>query len=177
MRNRPEQYKTPGRRRGRCALPPSRLPVCGRNAECHTPLVSGGGCRSRWLGRLETSVGAARRRRLAPSAQEPNKAHRRRFGRRTRPEAAGEVATSTRRHRIRRRRADGRAVIKEMRLLTQRRSEPQTFQKIGGRFTLGTGRPPEKIGARGERKTWRFAFPLAPHGPNTFRPLEISSLV
>ena len=45
-------------------------------------------------GESKPSAGPRTRRRLAPSAQEPNEAYRRRIGRRTRPEAAGEVATS-----------------------------------------------------------------------------------
>ena len=87
MRHRPEQCQTPRRRRGRLALPPGRLPVCGRNADLHTPPVSCSGYRSRCLGCMQTSVGAARRRRLAPSAQETNEANRRRIGRRTRPDS------------------------------------------------------------------------------------------
>ena len=103
--------------------------------------------------------GPPRRRHFVPSAQEPSGAHRRRIGRRTRPEAAGEVATSIRRNRIRRRRADVGAVIKEKMLLTEHRSKPHTHQKVCGRCTPKTGCPPEKKRGAGGKKNEAFCSP------------------
>ena len=160
-----------GRRRGRCALPPGRHPVCGRNADLHTPLVSGEGCRSRWLGRLETSVGAARRRRLAPSAQETSEANRRRIGRRTRPDrgrgrSGDEHTTASDPPKAGRCRSRNQ----EMRLLTQRRSEPQTRQKGRRPLHLRDGAPRKKMGARGKKNAEAVCFP-----PCTARPEYLPS--
>ena len=176
MRHRPEQCQTPRRRRGRLALPPGRLPVCGRNADLHTPPVSCSGYRSRCLGCMQTSVGAARRRRLAPSAQEPSGANRRRLGRRTRPDRvrgrSGDEHTGA---------SDppqaGRCsrCNQEMRLLTQRRSEPFTRQKGGGRCTAQPGIPAEKRGPRGRKTRKRFASP-DPHATKTLAERKVRQL-
>ena len=145
------------------ALPPGRLPVCGRNSECHTPLVLSGGYRACWLGRQQTSVGAARRRRFAPSAQETNEANRRRIGRRTRPgRGAGEVATSIRGHGISRRPAHARAVIRERGFSPNAGGRPSRAKKVGGHCTPEPGRPAEKQGGAGGKKNAK-AVVFPPH--------------
>ena len=157
------------RRRGRLALPPGRLPVCGRDADLHTPHVLSGGYRSRWLKRLQTSVGAARRRHFVPSAQEPSGANRRCSHRRTRPKASGRSGDEHTRA------SDqpkaGRCLSRNqmMRLLAKRKSEPQTRQK-GRRGLHGSaGAPAGKVwGCGGKEKRGSGCLSPALHASKTF---------
>ena len=171
MRHRPGRCQTPRRRRGRCALPPGRHTVCGRNADLHSPRVSVSGYRARCLGGLQTLVGAARRRRFAPSAQEPSGANRRCSHRRTRPKAGGRsgdehTTTSDPPQAGRWRRSNQR-----LRLLTKRRSEPFPRQKDRRPLHGSAGAPRGKEkGARGERKTRkRLSFSRTARAKNVCR--------
>ena len=119
--------------------------------------------------------GPPRRRRFAPSAQEPSGAHRRRIGRRTRPEAAGEVATSSKPASDQPKAGRGGRCNQRKRLLTKRRWSPQTRQK--GRRPLHPiiGAPRKKIGARGKKNAQRFASPRSPRAQNVCRALVFTS--
>ena len=115
-------------------------------------------------------AGPRTRRRLAPSAQEPKVANRRRFGRRTRPDRdAGEVATSIKGAWDQPQAGPCPRCNLIERLLTKRPSEPHTIQKIGGRFTPKTGRPPAKEGGEGEKNTLVVCSPRSPRAKNVCR--------
>ena len=126
------------------------------------------------LGRLQTLVGAARRRRLAPSAQETNKANRRRFGRRTRPDrGAGEVATSIKGAWDQPQAGPCPRCNLVKRLLTKRPSEPQTIPKNRRPFHPQDGAPARKRRGRGGEKHVSGLLPPVPHASKTFAERQI----
>ena len=151
------------------ALPPGRLPVCGRGADLHAPRVLCSGKRFRWLERLQTLVGAARRRHFVPSAQELSGANRRCSHRRTRPKASGrsgdehpEVSDPLKAGRCR------RCNQREM-LLTKRMSEPFPLQKGLRPLHPQAGAPCGKEKGRGgKEKRGSGCLSPAPHCPRMF---------
>ena len=85
--------------------------------------------------------------------------------------SAGEVATSTRRHRIRRRRADGGAVIKDGGFSLNAGRSPSRAKEVGSHCTPRRGAPEKERGRGGREKRVRFAFPRTAHIPNVCRAL------
>ena len=122
-------------------------------------------------GMSKPTGGPPRRRRLAPSAQEPSGANRRRLGRRTRPEGtAGEVATSSKPPRIGQRLAEGGAVIKERCFSLNLGRSRTRSKKVGGPCTTKTGRPAKKRGVEGgEKRGSGLLSPRAPRLQSAYR--------
>ena len=163
MRYRPKQDNAPGRCRRRTALPPGRLPVCGRNAECRTPRVSCSGERSRSPGRSANlgrscTAKALSAERAGDERSEPPPLLAADAARQGRGRSGDEhTPTPDPPQAGRWRRCNQRT-----KLLTKRRSEPFTRQK--GRRSLHPqiGAPRKKSrGAGGEKNAERFAFPCS----------------